>query len=194
MNQRLMRPKRRFRRAIPSIAITTPGELAVTESFYVGQMTEGTVFFSDGSASGEVTFFGNASTAETTPSGYSLGSPLGPSSLPYNATMPGAMPDMVMTGVSEGANGPGIVQVTQGLDGVSQILHLSFDGATGGTLKINGSVVINWDDGAAAVEAALEGAIGSGVSVSGSAGEFDVTYDDLGPYDLLLVTENLLTK
>lgn len=92
------------------------------------------------------------------------------------------------------SSGNGSVDGTAGTDATTEVAHVDFDGATGGTIKISGSTAIDWNADAATVESAIEAAIGEGVSVSGSNGVFDVTYDSAGAKTDLEITENLLTK
>ena len=176
--------------AEPSITVTTQGEDADMEQFSISGGNDETVSSSDGSTTADVLFdgSGNVLSVTSTPTNYTAGS-TGSPSITFTSTIAGDRTDM-----SKSSGGGGSVSVdVQGTDGVAEVFEISFGGATGGTIRISGSDPINWDADAATVESTLEAALGVGVSVTGSNGEFEVTYDDAADRGDPTITENLLT-
>jgi len=203
------------RPAEPSVTVTTQGVDTIpavqevpgtAEVFTVGDGVDETVNFGDGvSATGYVAFDAAGVVTDTgpgtPPTGYDGGWSYGYSAT-FTATAAGEKPDMAKT-----SGGGGTVTVTvQGVDtiaaqeeipGVAEVTQISFDGATGGavvTFQAGATTdPMDWDIDAASMQAALI-AVGYSCSVTGSAGEFEVTAEVGEVRADIVILNHTLTK
>jgi hypothetical protein len=216
MNHRLLRPKRRRSSAPPpvdaepSLTVTvqgadpvepTPGE---KEEFSVGGGENVTVAIGDGIVDDGGVSWDETGTIATSqaPTGYEEITNTG-SSVTFRALEEGARPDCFIIGETP----PGVsfsidvqgVDSDPGSPGAAEVVVISFDGATGGTitfqiLSIGATDPLPFDVTAEDFETALESATGLGWTVTGADGEFTVTAEEAGVRDDLEIFGHDLTK